>query len=244
MTNWGGLNPALTSWREGINARYPNRGRASDGGYADKLHGSRSQHQSDEDGSVDAFDMDVNLFGSSNETGTARERQGVDALKLDFEADGRGHLWIHQREIAQHDAGPWTENYYGGDNPHDKHTHWESRQATERDGRPWSFRHTDALLRRFEEEDIMAVADDIAAKVVAGIRGVKTEVDPSTPAGAKGKLPDQSWLASLGYQDERGKFIRADIDALEKAVLQLVNQRTSALEAKLDQILAKLGSSS
>lgn len=235
MTSWGGLNPALTAWREGINARFPRRGRASDGGYADKAHGSSSQHQQDGDGTVDAFDMDVNLLGSSTETGTYWERQLVDALKLDFEADGRGHLWISRREIAQHDVGPWAERAYGGENAHDKHVHWESRQATERDGRPWSFRHTDALLQRWEDDD-MPSAQEVATAVVAEIRKIKTEVDPSTPDNAQGKLPDQPWLASLGYQDERGKLIRKDISDLEA--------RVTGLDAKLDLVLEKLSPSS
>jgi hypothetical protein len=144
---WGGLNPALTAWRTGIQQRFPHRGTASDGGYADALHGSASQHQADADGTVDAYDMDVNLLGSDDPAGSATERRLIEALKLDFEADGRGQLWIHQRELANRDVGTWQERPYDGANPHDRHVHWQSRQATERDDRPWKFTHTDALLR-------------------------------------------------------------------------------------------------
>lgn len=158
---WGGLNPALTAWRNGINQRFPKRGTGSDGGYADKVHGSNSEHQPDTDGSVDAFDMDVNLFGSPNETGTATERRLLEALKLDFEADRRSHLWIHQREISNEDVRAWAERKYGGASAHDKHVHWESDPAYERDGSPWKFTHTDALLR--EMEDTVSAQDVITA---------------------------------------------------------------------------------
>lgn len=144
---WGGLNPALTSWRNGINDRFPDRDTTTDGARADKLHGSTSQHQADKDGTVDAFDNDVNYLRSNTATGSPAERRIVEALKLDFEADGRGQLWIHDREIANRDIGHWRERDYEGDSPHDHHVHWQSRQATERDGSPWAFRHTDALLR-------------------------------------------------------------------------------------------------
>src|ERR1044072_6600427 len=102
--SWGGLNNALTAWRDGINLRFPSRGRGADGGYAGAVHGSISQQQPDTDGTVDAFDGDVNLLGSAVETGTPLERRLVETLKLDFEADPRSQLWIHQREIANADV--------------------------------------------------------------------------------------------------------------------------------------------
>lgn len=147
--SWGGLNPALTAWRNGINQRFPGRGRASDGGYADKAHGSASQHQPDPDGTVDAFDMDVNLLGSDTPSGTRQELALVEALKADFEDNlDRGQLWIHNSEIANAEVDDWRVRDYDGDNPHTLHVHWQSRQGRERDGRQWSFRRTDALLAR------------------------------------------------------------------------------------------------
>lgn len=143
---WGGLNPALTAWRNGINALFPGRGTASDGGYADADHGSSSEHQPDSDGSVDAFDMDVNLLASSNAQGSEDERALVEALKKDFEADSRSQLWIHQREIANRDVDNWSERYYGGSNPHDKHVHWQSRQSKETGGQAWKMTNTERCL--------------------------------------------------------------------------------------------------
>jgi hypothetical protein len=145
--SWGGLNSALTAWRDAYNRRLPGRGTASDGGYADAAHGSTSQHQADSDGTVDANDMDVNVLGSGNSTGTADELRIIEAMKLDFERDPkkRGHLWIHNREIAQHDEG-WDEDYYGGSSPHTEHVHWESRQDKEDDGSEWPMPETDRVL--------------------------------------------------------------------------------------------------
>lgn len=154
MSTWGSLNPALTAWRNGINRRLPGRGTTSDGAMADSAHSSTSQHQQDSDGTVDAFDMDVNVLGSDEPGGTEDELAVVAAMKLDFEDGNRGHLWIHAREIAQHDHG-WDELYYGGSSDHFEHVHWESRPDHEKDGSDWPMPHTDRLL---EEMGIMAVS--------------------------------------------------------------------------------------
>jgi hypothetical protein len=156
---WGGLNPALTAWRNAINTRFPGRDIRTDGGYADKVHGSTSQHQPDADGTVDAFDMDVNLQRSSTSIGTTEERRLIEAMKLDFERDRRAYLWIHNREIANQDIGDWRERAYAGDSPHTEHVHWQSEQAYEKDGSAWSMPNTDALLRELNGED-----DDMLVK--------------------------------------------------------------------------------
>lgn len=159
--NWGGLNPALTAWRQGINQRFPGRGTGTDGGYADAAHGSTSQHQPDADGTVDAFDCDVNFLGSGEPTGSVLERSIAAALKLDFQADphGRSLLWIHRRQIANAEIRFWTPRAYTGDSPHTEHIHFQSRQSKERDSRPWRFIRTDALLREIQEEDMPTVRE-------------------------------------------------------------------------------------
>lgn len=160
---WGGLNPALTSWRNGIVRRFPARGTQSDGGYADAVHGSTSQHQADKDGTVDAFDCDVNFEGSTIPTGNGVERRICEALKADFEDDRRAQLWIHQREIANKDVRDWAERDYSGPSPHDHHIHFESDPAYERDGRPWAMPRTDALLRELNGDDAMATVETTTA---------------------------------------------------------------------------------
>lgn len=187
--SWGGLNPALTAWREGINLRFPSRGTGSDGGYADAAHGSTSQHQPDADGTVDAFDCDVNYLGSGTPTGTALERRIATALKLDFQADqyGRGLLWIHRRQIANAEIRFWTPRDYTGDNPHDQHIHFQSRQSKERDGRPWRFIRTDALLRGISEG---TMTDATVTGFSAGARDVlKAEATEGGLGYVGGGLP-------------------------------------------------------
>jgi hypothetical protein len=177
--SWGGLNNALTAWRNAVMARFPDKDTASDGARADAAHGSTSQHQEDADSTVDAYDMDVNLFDAAPESGSLAERRLIEAMKIDFEQDphGRGHLWIHQREISSREIGPWSERNYSGSNPHDKHVHWESRQSREDDGRTWPMPHTDAVLRDLRGEDEMDAAEFFAS-AAAGARGGPT----ATPA--------------------------------------------------------------
>lgn len=153
MARWGSLNIALTAWRDAYRALFAKygitRGTESDGALADSNHGSASQHQQDSDGTVDANDMDVNVLGSSNPTGTAAERRIIEAMKLDFENDphGRSQLWISYREIANRDVRDWAERAYTGPSPHDHHVHWESRQSREDDGRAWPMPRTEAAIR-------------------------------------------------------------------------------------------------
>lgn len=172
--SWGGLNPALTSWRNGINARFPGRGTTSDGARADDNHGPLSEHQEDADGTTDAFDQDVNLLGSKVPGGTTAERALMATLKRDFQEDvhRRGQLWIYRQYIASATIGDWRVRPYLGTNPHLEHAHWQSRQSREHDGRPWAFRHTDALLARMrgdlpvEAAEQQQLADRIAMAIM------------------------------------------------------------------------------
>jgi hypothetical protein len=193
--SWGGLNNALTAWRNAIMARFPDKDASSDGARADQAHGSNSQHQADSDGTVDAYDMDVNLLDSGAETGSPTERRLVEAMKLDFEQDphDRPRLWIHQREIANEGIGPWSERGYTGFNPHDKHVHWECLQAREDDGREWPMPHTDRLLRELRgEDDEMDLAEFFASI------GRATSPDPKIAA-----------TATKEDRDNRDNFARA-----------------------------------
>lgn len=161
--NWGGLNNALFAWRNGINALLPNRSTRSDGGRADTNHASTSQHQADADGTVDAFDEDRNLLGSSDQDGNAAEDALHAALNKDFMADRRAHLIISDRTIRNDQIGNWKVRAYGGDSPHTEHTHRQVHQSLEDDGRPWKFTNTIALLKRMNGEDEVSAQDVITA---------------------------------------------------------------------------------
>jgi hypothetical protein len=153
--SWGGLNPALTSWRNGVNRRLPGRDIRTDGARADKAHSSTSEHQEDPDGTVDAFDQDINVLASSTPTGSPAEDRIIEAMKRDFEQDPhrRGQLWIEDRQIANADVGDWQVRHYDGDSPHEEHIHWQSRQSREHIGADWPMPHLDALLRELRGED-------------------------------------------------------------------------------------------
>jgi hypothetical protein len=132
------LNPALTRFRNEVNSRWPHRDKTSDGTIGDAAHqATNSDHNPDADGSVDAWDMDVD---------------GVDvaACKRAFQAHEAAGYWIHNDRIAFRDEGwrPRSYAYAGpGRNRHDKHVHWNTRQSHERSTKPW-----------FVEEDEMTPA--------------------------------------------------------------------------------------
>lgn len=126
------LNRALSTLRAEVNARWPDRDKTSDGTIGDAAHqGTASSHNPDADGSVDAFDMDVELNGPGRPYAADVER-----VKAAFEKHPAARYWIHNRQIATRTTNWLREPYYGA-NPHDKHVHFNTREGYEDSTQPW-----------------------------------------------------------------------------------------------------------
>jgi hypothetical protein len=188
------LNPALTRFRAAVDAAWPNRDRASDGTIADAAHSATSDHQPDPDGSVDAWDMDV-------------DGVPVERLKAAFQKHEASKYWIHAGQIASRDWG-WQRRPYTGANPHGAHVHWNTRQSHENSTAPWEVDMTidvnevHAFLRSILEADTPA-----ERQVRDMIRG-----GVQSPAGGQGLL------TPLRQEVEA---LQADVTALREAVAGL-----------------------
>ncbi|MFC6022983.1 hypothetical protein ACFP2T_43390 [Plantactinospora solaniradicis] len=124
------LNRSLTNYRTAVNAAYPRRDKTSDGWIGNAAHQlTDSDHNPDPDGSVDAWDMDVDLRSGGDSA-------AIEMLKDVFEKHPAARYWIHNRRIAHRNTG-WDRRPYRGANPHDKHVHWNSDESREDNNTPW-----------------------------------------------------------------------------------------------------------
>lgn len=124
MPDWY-LNPALTRFRGEVNSRWPRRDKTSDGTIGDAAHQETdSDHNPDRDGSVDAWDMDID---------------GVDVRKVIDAAIAHESIQyiIYNRKITSRSWGLGTWRPYTGKSPHTEHVHFNTRQSHERSTKPW-----------------------------------------------------------------------------------------------------------
>lgn len=128
------IAPSLEQLRAELNARWPGRDRASDGGVGDTAHSARiSDHNPDysNGGVVRARDFDEDGIPT-------------DLLLLAAITDYRTNYVIYERKIYTR-ANGFRPITYTGINPHDKHMHVSIRHGKqyEDDRTPW---FTDAVL--------------------------------------------------------------------------------------------------
>lgn len=126
------LSPALAVLRAELNAAHPHRDRSSDGWIGDAAHRNRaSDHNPDEDGSVNALDIDRDGIAVARLLDVARD-------------DGRTSYVIYSGLIYSR-ANGFKPSKYTGANPHNHHVHVSIRHGrqVEDDTRPWGY-----LVRR------------------------------------------------------------------------------------------------
>jgi peptidoglycan hydrolase-like protein with peptidoglycan-binding domain len=192
--NWS-LAPSLRQLLNEVNARWPNRSRASDGTLGDARHSaSRSEHNPVGSpngprfgtvGSVHAIDI------------TSR---GIDVQALLKEVVGDSRVWyvIHNRTIWSRTSG-WAPRFYFG-SPHVNHVHISLRgddQASavvvERDTRLW-----------FSSPVVSSSAFLASPQNVRALQQALIARGFAIPAGATGTFGSQTRAAVAAFQRSQG----------------------------------------
>lgn len=118
--------------RAQIDARFPDRDKASDGWIADESHPSTSDHSPDlSTGVVRAIDVDEDLLGP-----LYRDNEIADRLVSELVAsrDERLRYLIFESQIWSASSG-WSARRYSGSNAHAHHIHISFTRIGDRDGR-------------------------------------------------------------------------------------------------------------
>lgn len=130
---------ALDALRAGVNAKWPNRSKASDGTIGDAAHASRSSDHNPwvivgGQGVVRAIDITANGI----DAGWLAESLRQAGAAGDHRLTGGGYV-IFNRRITKPDFSGWAN--YTGSNPHIKHVHtsFSRNQAGFDDPSPWAF---------------------------------------------------------------------------------------------------------
>lgn len=190
------LNRALSNFRAAVNTTYPRRDKTSDGTIGDAAHqATNSDHNQDPDGSVDAWDMDVELNGTGQPYAA-----DVEHLKGVFERHESSRYWIHNGQIATRSNG-WRREQYTGTNPHTKHVHWNSRESHEDSQQPW-------------EVETMPTPEEIASAVWAHQHNHPTRAGERQTKGTVIQFMDAVHDDKQARLIERLSGIEARLDAL------------------------------
>lgn len=205
MATWW-LNKALTNFRDAVNTKWPGRDKTSDGTIGDQAHAERvSDHNPDADGSVDAWDMDV-------------DGVDVEALKVVFQAHESAGYWIHNRQIASRNDG-WIRRPYTGANPHDRHVHWNTRGAYENSPAPWILDGGYEVWCKHGDKNTEAVWN-----LQERLRNFDTDTDVLTVDGAYGDKTAArlaAVLGEVGWPVDGKTFNRGEVRHLERAINRL-----------------------
>ena len=212
------VNRALTNFRAAVNAKYPRRDKGSDGTIGDAAHqAGTSDHNPDPDGSVDAWDMDVDLNGAGQPYAA-----DVEALKSVFQAHESSQYWIHNGQIASRNSG-WVRRTYTGSNRHDKHVHWNTRQSHENSNAPWVLEGDDMPL---SNEDVMKIwtwdlvdgpavgqAYQLLNKVVADVAAIKAAQAAPAPVNVDAAAVAAALAGNAEFLSAVAKAVNDDAHA-------------------------------
>lgn len=228
------LNPFLTSWRGQVNTACPHRTKSSDGTIGDEAHQQTdSQHNRDTDGSVDAWDCDVNLLGSPTPTGTAAEIALMWTLIGEFERQPQAQLWIFRGRIANRDVGNWRVRTYSGPNKHDHHCHFQSRQA--RENQPYTGELDEVLPATNRTGDDMTKAEMLALlRSDEGKQAVAQAVWEQNIGAATGGANQQAQSVVVTTNVRAGYLANQWAPAVS-AVLTKLGADLAALDADVDE---------
>lgn len=177
------LAPCLVQLRDEINARWPNRDKASDGWIGDARHqASKSDHNPNSRGSVDAIDID---------------EDGIDiwAVFAAVKKHPSARYWIYERKLYHRLRG-WKPEDYDGVNPHDKHAHLsiEQDRDAEQDRRSWGIASAKPSAPKPSTPSTPKPSTDWTQELIMSLPTIK---DNSAPTAAK-KLAQAS-LAARGF---------------------------------------------
>lgn len=230
------LNPALTTMRNEVNARYPSRDQGSDGTIGDEAHqNTSSDHNPDGDGSVDAWDMDVEVNGAGRPYAA-----DVEFLKARFEAHPASRYWIHNDQIASRSDG-WTRRSYAyageGRNRHTQHVHWNTREEYEDSTAPWGIQEEDdmtpeqaALLDKIGRRTLAILNNNAEAAHLDGTKEPNRLRSTLIALGAGVAGVDEQVIAGL---EPRFAEVLAAIAADDGNTIELTPEQVEELAALL-----------